>query len=138
MASLIHHMTVIRYYRDGRDWDAERVMSPKWSDVEAAVRRMDNYCFPCVQLNTTDDDDDANESVFGVVGGAGRWALRQMNGYWEYEDPTSDDEEEVALWESDQGYFCQGRNILTDVEKVVRIVKAYYDTGSYAALDSVE
>ena len=73
MASPIHQMTCLRYYRDGRHWDKERVDSPAWTDVEAAVRRMENYCFPVVQLNTTDDDE--SESIFNIVGGAGRWAL---------------------------------------------------------------
>ncbi len=66
MASPIHRMDAIRYYRDARHWDVEMVLSPSWTDVEAAVRRMDNYCFPIVQLNTTDDDE--NESIFNVVG----------------------------------------------------------------------
>jgi len=57
MASPIHHMTTIRYYRDGRHWDTERINSPSWQDVEAAVRRMDNYCFPIVELNTTESDE---------------------------------------------------------------------------------
>ena len=136
MASPIHHMDVIRYYRDGRHWDVEKVVLPSWADVEAAVRRMEDYCFPIVQLNTTDDDE--NESLFNVCGGAGRWALFHMMGDWQYEDPASIDESEVRLWDSDQGYYCKGKNILTDVEKVLRIVKAYYETGSYAGLDAVK
>jgi len=36
MASFIHRMTVIRYYRDGRDWDTEEIVSPAWSDVSGA------------------------------------------------------------------------------------------------------
>ena len=128
-------MDAIRYYRDGRHWDVEQVVSPSWADVEAAVRRMDNYCFPIVLLNTTDDVEEPSQ--FNVCGGAGRWALFHMMGDWEYEDPTSTDESEVRLWDSDQGYFCKGKNILTDVEKALRIIKAYYETGSYERLDEV-
>jgi len=135
MAPSIHHLEVTRYYRDGRPWDTERVLSPTWPDVEAAIRRMDNYCFPIVQLNTTDDDE--NEALFNVVGGAGRWALFHMMGEWQYEDAACLDDEEVRLWESDQGYYCQKKNILTDIEKLLRIVQKYYHTGSYEQLDSV-
>ena len=78
-------------YRDGRHWDLERIHSPAWSDVERAVRRMDNYCFPWVQLNKTDDDTD--ESIFNVMGGDGRWALFHIMGDWQYEDPAGSDEE---------------------------------------------
>ena len=138
MRSPIHHMTVIRYYRDGRPCDSERVESPSWSDVVSAIRRMDNYCFPIVQLNVTDNDED--ESIFNIIGGAGRWALFHMMGEWQYDNPAGEagDDDEVRLWDSDQGYFCKARNILTDVERVLRITKAYYDEGSYGRLDSIE
>ena len=39
-----------------------------------------------------------------------------------------------AFGDSDQGYFCKGKNVLTDVEKVLRITKVFYETGSYEAL----
>ena len=68
MASPIHHMTVIRYYRDRPDWDAQQIDSPSWSDVEPAIRRMDNYCFPAVQLKTTKTK---ISSIFLVAMGAG-------------------------------------------------------------------
>jgi len=135
MALPIHHMTAIRYYRDGRHWDTERINSPSWKDVDLAVRRMDNYCFPIVELNTTESDE--NENLFNICGGAGRWALFQIMGDWQYEDPAGG-ENEVRLWDSDQGYYCKEKNILTDVEKVLRITKAYFDTGSYEALDNLQ
>jgi hypothetical protein len=129
-------MTAIRYYRDGRRSDTEVIPDPSWTDVETTVRRMENYCFPIVQLNTTDDDED--EDVFNVIGGAGRWALFHMMGKWQFKDPSIADDEEVWLWASDQGYGCERSNIITDVEKVLRIVKAYYETGSYEGLDAVK
>jgi hypothetical protein len=128
-------MDVSRYYRDERRPDQETVVTPTWEQVEAAVRRMDNYCFPIVMLNTTDDEDD--QTILVITGGDGRWALAHIMGDWQYEDPASTDESEVQLWDSDQGYFCQGQNVLTDVEKVLRIVRKFYDTGSYAELDAV-
>ena len=73
MASPVRHMTAIRYYRDRPGWDAQEIDSPSWSDIEPAIRRMDNYYFPIVQLNTTANDED--EKIFNILGGAGRWAL---------------------------------------------------------------
>lgn len=128
-------MVAVRYHPDGRHGEDEVVQDPTWADVAAAVRRMDNYCFPIVQLDTTDDAESGR--IFNVIGGGGRWALFHHYGEWLYEDPAGGDEE-VRLWDSDQGYFCQAKNVLTDVEKVLRIVRAYYDTGSYDALDAVE
>jgi hypothetical protein len=135
MSTPIHHMTVIRYYRDGRHWDTEQVVMPAWSDVEAAIRKMDNYCFPIVQLNTTDNEQ--AENIFNICGGSGRWALFHMMGDWQHEEPGGG-EGEVQLWDSDQGYYCREKNILTDIERVLRITKAFYDTGSYSSLDAVQ
>ena len=134
MSSPIHHLTALRYYRDGRHWDAERIDSPSWKEVEAAVRRMDNYCFPIVQLNTIESDE--NEGLFNICGGAGRWALFQIMGDWQYESPAGG-EGQVRLWDSDQGYHCKEKNILADIEKVLRITKNFYDTGSYEGLNHV-
>jgi len=89
----IHHVSVIRYYRDRPGWDGEQIQDPTWDDVEAAIRRMDNYCFPIVQLNPTEFED--SEEIFNVIGGDGRWAL--MSSDWQYEDPAGSDEE-VRLW----------------------------------------
>lgn len=134
MPSAIHHMGVVRYYRDGRPWDSEDVLSPNWANVEGAVRRMDNYCFPIVTLHTNGDEDD--DTYLNIIGGDGRWAMFHVMGEWQYEDPAGS-EEEVRLWESDQGYFCKAKNVLVDVEEVLRLAKAFYDSGSYEKLGEV-
>lgn len=95
---------------------------------------MDDHFYPIVQLNCSERDD--GETIFNVIGGNGRFALFHMMGDWQYSDSAGSDEE-VRLWTSNQGYFCAQRNILTDIDKVLTIVKAYYETGSYAGLDSV-
>lgn len=134
MSSPVHHMTVIRYHRDSRPWASEDVRSPTWHDVETAIRRMDNYCYPIVQLNCTEFEDD--EDIFNVIGGDGRYAIFHMMGEWQYEDPHGGDGD-VRLWESDQGYFCKERNIINDVEKVLRITRQFFESGSYDGLDDV-
>ena len=130
-------MTVARYDANGRSLEPERVVKPTWDDVETAIRRMDNFCFPFICLNTDAlDPEDEGLDLFWVVGGGGRWAVLQASGEWQYEDLLKGSNE-VRLWDSDQGYFCKEKNILTDVSKVLRITRAYYDTGSYAGLDAV-
>jgi len=134
MKRAIHHMAVVRYFLDGRPWDVVQVIEPAWEEVEHAIRRMDNVSLPLVQLNPTADEE--NEDVFNVLGGDGRWALFQIMGSWHFENPEGG-EEEVTLWESDQGYSCKARNILTDIEAVLRITRQFYRTGSYEGLSEV-
>ncbi len=131
MVRAVHHLSVIRSFRDGRPLDVVQVMSPAWTEVEYAIRRMDNDCLPLAQLNPTADEED--ENIFNVIGGAGRWALFQMMGKWRYEDPSGG-LGEVRLWETGQAYRCQERHVLTEVEAVLAIVRTFYQTGEYEGL----
>ena len=85
MTPPVHHMTVIRYYRDRQGWDAEDTLQPPWESVESAIRRMENYCFPIVQLNLTPYEDDM--TIFNVVGGDGRCAGQPGQLPQQLEDP---------------------------------------------------
>lgn len=138
MASPIRYMTIVRYYRDSRPWDTKRVRQPTWPSVEEAVCQMDNYSFPIVQLTCIDDDDGKGfeEDSFNIIGGDGRWALFHMMGEWQFEDPSGGSAD-VRLWDSDQGYFCKERNVLTDIGQVLRITQAFYNSGSYVGLNRV-
>lgn len=133
MASPIQLMTVSRYYRDTRPSDVDYVASPTWNDIEAAVRRMDNYCFPFISLSADGDPEDVRLEAFWVVGGSGRWAMLQASGEWQYALPNGG-EEGVRLWDSDQGYFCKEKNVVTDINEVLRITKAFFESGSYESL----
>jgi hypothetical protein len=133
VTSPVRQLIAIHYHRD-RHWDAEYTAAPDWDDVAAAFRRMDDHFYPIVQLSCAERADD--ETMFNVIGGDGRFALFHQMGDWQYSDPAGSDDE-VRLWTSDQGYFCAQRNVLTDIDKVLRIAKTHYESGSYAGLDAV-
>jgi len=120
----------IEYFRDGRPWRVHREVVPGWQVVEQAIRRMENYCFPIVQLCLSDDEED--ESIFNIVGGSGRFAMFQLMGAWQYADPNGNDSL-VHLWESDQGYECKERNIAT-LERTLQVTKQFFEFGNYAVL----
>ena len=141
MNSPVKLLTVVQYYKDHKPWVAHPVKNPLWSAVDEAIRRMDNFCFPIILLSCAQYEDAEgafeDEDAFNVIGGAGRFALFQMTGPWRYDD-SSGRMGEVRLWDSDQGYFCQEGNILVDIEKVLRIAKRFYETGSYDGLSDVQ
>ncbi len=127
----IHHLSVIRCFKDGRPWDVVQVNAPAWEEVEYAIRRLDNDRLPLVQLDPSSDDD--NEAIFNVLGGAGRWTLFQIMGEWRYEDPAGGDGE-VRLWEGGQTHVCRERNVLRDLESVLAIARRFYLAASYEEL----
>lgn len=134
MTDHIKLLTAIEYFRDGRPWRANQTVNPDWSAIESAVRQMENFSFPIVQLHCTPFDDD--EDMLNIIGGDGRYAMFHMAGEWQYFDPEGGTEP-AHLWESDQGYDCLEQNITSDVGKVLRIAKHFYETGSCAGLDLV-
>ena len=141
MTSKIKSMTIIQYYKDDRPWDANLVKNPTWQEVQSAIRQMDNDSLPIVLLSLLEFDDGADVfndmNAFNIIGAANKCALFHMEHDWRYEDPDGDTTE-VRLWESDQGYYCQERHVLRDVEKALRIVKTYYESGSYETLDAIK
>lgn len=140
MSSPVKHMSVVEYFRDARPWVTHRIDAPVWGGVKRAIERMDNYCFPIVLLSCIDPGDEGtgfdDENALNIIGGNGRFALFQYLGEWQYENPRGGTEE-VRLWESDQGYFCQEKNVLRDIDHVLRIVKVFYETGRYENLNEV-
>ena len=130
----IRYMTVIQYYRDSSPWTSYTVDGPTWNEVEEAIRKMDNFCFPIVKLGCglPDDDDDS----FNIIGGDGRLALFHFMGEWQFED-DSGDKSDVRLWDSDQGYYCKECNVIKDIDLALRVAKQYYETGSYTGLNAI-
>ena len=133
-------MTVVRYFDNGKPWQAKRIDKPKWSEIKASIKQMDNHYFPIIQLSylplgvgETGFDD---EESLNIVGGSGKYALFQFMGEWQYENNTGNDKE-VRLWESGQGYFCQEKNIIDDIKRLLKIVKVFYKTGSYQSLNKI-
>ena len=93
---------------------------------------MDDAEFPIVQLSWNDVDscfDD--ETSFNIVGGSATgFALFEFIPGWKFDSPEGGDED-VRLWQSDQGYFCKRRNIIVDIGLVLKLSKVYFETGSY-------
>lgn len=138
MNAPIRTLVAIRYYRDGRPWDAELIRNPAWPQVEAALRRMDDDGFPIVALSRLDCETDEelfeDDDSLHLIGGQGRYALFQCAGDWQYDD-GSGDETPVRLWQSDQGYFCQQRHI-ADLALALALARVFHRTGCFDALQS--
>jgi hypothetical protein len=138
MAPAVRSLVAVRYYRDRDGWDSLLTRGPTWQDVARAVTRMEDWCWPIVILSCraegTADEIWEDEHALHLVGGAGRFALFQMMGEWRYLDPDGSTAE-ARLWQSDQGYSCADREVLTDLDAALRLARGYFESGSYRALD---
>jgi hypothetical protein len=134
MAMHARHLTIV-HYPSGQDWSCVEVRLPEWEMVSAAIRKMDDNEYPIVQLSCKDVGScfDDEQSLQFIGGGASGFALFEFLKRWEFDDPAGGDEG-VRLWQSDQGYFCKRRNIVTDIDTVLILAKTYFETGSYEAV----
>ena len=133
-------MTVVQYF-DDKPWESSRVDNPSWEQTREAIIRMDKYYYPIVQLSCckleNKEDGFSDENSFNIIGGAGQIALFHYMGEWQYER-NSGGEEEVRLWDSGQGYFCQEKNIIYELPQVLSVVKVFYEYGDYQALEELQ
>jgi hypothetical protein len=110
-------------------WPHETIENPTWDQVEHAIRRLDKVRYTAVQLHRAGD---CSEEEFCIVGGAGQWYMVDSVLRWEYYDSSGGDER-VVIWK-DMDMECKQGNLLTDIEKVVRIAELFFETGSYDGL----
>src|SRR5438105_3548844 len=137
VGAIVHRMTSLRYDRRPsglpRPLPDEVVEQPSWLQVQAAIRKMDNFCFPIVHLACTDSERDG----LSVVGGPRRFAVSRIDGSWTYENPAGGNKE-VILWSSDQGYYCSAKNIIYSKRKVLQIAWMYFQTGDFTNFAEVD
>jgi hypothetical protein len=104
---------------------AESIDAPSWEQVERSIRGLDGHAHPLVRLWTGKPREPHG---LEIIGGNGKYALREVGDGWVYYDPNGA-EEEVAVQTSGAGHRCAGYYVCTDVEHVLRIARRYYETG---------
>jgi len=136
MEARIARMTCTRYDRSASCNPVRRppdvVDHPSLEQVQAAIRRMENFCYPIVTIAT----DLEEQHALLVVGGPRRFAVADLTGTWQYERPDGG-KQEVRLWASDQGYYCRERNIIRSRRKVLDLVREFFETGDFAKVAEV-
>ena len=97
---------------------------PGWSEIENAIKKLDRDLFPFVWIyfdprSRPDDVPDVE-----VVGGRSAYTIRILNegAFHSYFDPRQSDEE-VWVWESDQGAAVPRNQTCGDLALVLEIVK---------------
>lgn len=136
MRAPVARMSCMRYDRSASGEPVrqppEIVNYPSWQQVQAAIRRMENFCYPIVTIAT----DPEEQHALCVVGGPRRFAVADLTGTWQYERPDGG-KEEVRLWASDQGYYCRERNIIRLRRTVLDLARTFFETGNFVKVAEV-
>ena len=103
----------------------ELVDAPSWEQVECGIRGLDGHTHPRVRLWAGQPGEPPG---LEIIGGGGKYALREVGDGWVYYDPNGADED-VWVQTSGAGHRCAGYYVCTDVERVLRIARRFFESG---------
>ena len=116
------------------------ISTPTWEDIEQAIRHLDQYRFPLVVLHFDDGHPGKPARYYLAVGGGRGLYLVWFNApgvHLTCVDPTQPQtDEQVAFIESDQQSWCKRREMLDDMEFVLRVVRRVAETGKPASSEN--
>ena len=121
-------LEMLPHSAEGVPLAGELVDAPSWEQVECGIRGLDGHTHPLVRLWAGQPRDGPG---LEIIGGCGKYALREVGDGWVYYDPNGADEE-VEVQTSGAGHRCAGYYVCTDVERVLRIARRFFESGSAA------
>ena len=128
---MIRKMDIFKYDSNGWDWKKESVEKPRWEDIEAAIRQLDRHGFPFIWLYAKIDVPEDEPPFVSVMGGQGVFLIEGYpdSKHFVYWDDSKNDQE-VAVWTSDQGYSVSGKNLCEEIDETLKAVKYICETGN--------
>jgi hypothetical protein len=122
-------LDVTVYPPGGRGYTTTTAHSPRWAEVETAIRALDHHHRPFIFMGLKGEC--AGEACMGVLGGRNGYAISvaDESGDWlQYCDPSHTGGE-IPVWTSDQGYYPSERYVTYDLEQVLRVARCYAEGG---------
>jgi hypothetical protein len=129
-ASAVGRVAVLETFpqgAEGRTIANPLVHSPTWTEIEAMIRALNGADQPGVRLWAGEP---GRSPGLEVIGGAGKYTLRELPDGWVYYDPAGGDEE-VAVSDGEMGCRVPGYSVCTDLERVLSIARGFAETGSF-------
>ena len=129
---IVQRLDVCVYEADG-SYHEEFVRNPSWSDVDAAIRRLDKHAYPFLFLQLRADPQDDPGERFEIMGGHGDyWIAGSFGRYSQrrYTNPSGGTHE-VTVWTGDQGFGDRDCYICHDQRKGLQAARYFFDRGDF-------
>ena len=120
----------------GRPASSRDVTNPRWSDVETAIRRLDQSKYPYVWLllHGKTLEDCIDDGYLNVIGGNGIYSIdgaTPKEGQRRLFNSKHSQTKLVDVWLSDQGFATQEVFVCFELSTVLRVAKYYLDHRSF-------
>lgn len=98
-----------------------------WEQIALSIRDLDQDVRPSVRLWRGEP---AQGRALDILGGNGKYVLREPGDGWIFYDPNQEGEE-VEVCVSGQGHRCPAFYVCFDLQKVFEIVRGFIDMGAF-------
>src|SRR5262245_52161440 len=119
------------HYTARYDWSSRELINPSWTEVEASIRRLNQFEYPFVWLLLGDDGDWGlmeKEGYLNIIGGNGTYCVdgaAPPDGRRRLSVPQRSREELIDVWLSDQGFSTEEVFVCDELETIVRIASHF-------------
>lgn len=125
-------LQITQYSGDGRRWSSRDVIEPRWSEIETAIRRLDQFRYPFIWLllHGKTLEDCMDDGYLNIIGGNGVYSIdgaTPKGGRRRFFNSKHSRTKQVNVWLSDQGFATQEAFVCFDLATVLRIAKYFYD-----------
>jgi hypothetical protein len=102
--------------------------NPSWDDIEQSIRQLDGDAYPSLHLSR---DQAGRHLSLNVLGGRRGYVLHEPGeDGWVYYDSSKGDEE-IEVCTSGKGYVAPAFYVCKDLDKVVKIVHRFVESGTF-------
>jgi hypothetical protein len=120
-------LEITRHRADRHANEMRQIRDPSWGQIEQSIRDLDRDALPSLRLWAGEVE---QAPALDVIGGNGHYILRELGADgWVYYDP-SQGEEEIEVSQSIPGHRYPAYYVCGNLQRVLQIVRHYYDTGA--------
>lgn len=114
------------FAHEGIPIETRQIHDPSWEQIEQSIRELDQDSHPSLRIWAGE----VNQApALEILGGNGKYALRELGNGWVYYNPDGE-AEEVEVCVSGSGYRCPGFYVCADPHRVLEVALRFTATGT--------
>ncbi len=106
--------------------EMRQIRNPSWNDLERSIRALDQDSHPSLRIWAGEVE---KAPALEILGGNGKFVLREFGDGWIYYDPSAG-EEEIEVCTGVPGHRAPAFYVCTDLQRVLEIARHYVQTGT--------
>jgi hypothetical protein len=120
-------LETIPHSPEGEPLAVEYIHDPTWEQIEQSIRGLNQHTHPLIRLWTGVPEESCG---LEIIGGNGKYALREVDDGWVYHNPGAGNLE-VEVQTSGEGYRCPASSVCTDLTQVLQIARRFCETQTF-------